>query len=168
GQTQIISRLPAKANQGAQNRLTQNQHFTSAVEMPARGNPRKTKIRFSSAFHRPWKSLRDSHISTAQATIFVLIQNQRKESQHPRPGLQTFRPVLGLENAPSTSITSRSNACSNSSRFVYGPGVYARDEMPACESSATRQSSRLITSQKPVTSSALKSGRANSSGRKCT
>ena len=34
----------------------------------------------------------------------------------------------------------RSNAYSRSSRFEYGPGRYARDEMPSCDSSQTCQS----------------------------
>src|SRR5260370_7526999 len=40
---------------------------------------RKTKNRFSIVSHRPWKSLRDSHIPTAAATT-------ARKSGNPKPG----------------------------------------------------------------------------------
>ena len=79
-----------------------NPHSPSAVEMPGRGNPRKTKPRFSSASHRPWKLLRDFHIPTARATTSCSHPKTKERSPAPpRPSSQSFRPVLGLENAGS-------------------------------------------------------------------
>ena len=54
-----------------------------AVEMPGAWKTRKTRPRFPFVSHSPWKSLRDSHISTAP-TIFVS-QNLQNQIQERRP-----------------------------------------------------------------------------------
>ena len=53
------------------------------VEMTGAWKTRKTKPRFPFVSHSPWKSLRDSHISTAP-TVFVS-QNLQNQTQERRP-----------------------------------------------------------------------------------
>ena len=66
----------------------------------------KLDIAFPTVAHRPWKSLRDSHIPTAP-TMLSFYEN-RSEQHRKEPGslpdpLQPFRPILGLENASPVS-----------------------------------------------------------------
>jgi len=54
------------------------------VEMTGHGKRGKPKSGFPIASHRPWKSLRDSHIPTAPATtIYLQNPTQRKEPLQP-------------------------------------------------------------------------------------
>ena len=65
---------------------TRRQRSRSAVEMTGCGQPWKTAIahamgaprRFPTAAHRPWKTLRVSHIPTAPTTLLSLSQNKTK------------------------------------------------------------------------------------------
>ena len=46
------------------------------------------------AFHRPWKSLRDSHISTAPTTVLALFKPLTKGVLRTRPLYPRFRLIL--------------------------------------------------------------------------
>jgi len=76
----------------------------SAVEMPGGGRRWKTlvsrygefklDIEFPTVVHRPWKSLRDSHIPTAPTIPCFSIpkQNQNPKERSPAPCLPHFTP----------------------------------------------------------------------------
>ena len=70
-----------------------------AVEMTGRS---KT-LRVS---HRPWKSLRDSHIPTARLLLYILKTYFRKEPSSP-PAPFPFRLILGLEKTEPDDSTRR-------------------------------------------------------------
>jgi hypothetical protein len=68
-----------------------------AVEMTGAWKTRKTEPRFPFVSHRPWKSLRDSHIPTAP-TVFCVSKpskpNSRKETLAADRFAPTFRLIL--------------------------------------------------------------------------
>jgi hypothetical protein len=72
-----------------------------AMEMPDRMENEETKTRFPFVSHRPWKSLRDSHIPTAR---LLLLPFPLKTKTKTKGGLaaelhSSFRLIVGLENA---------------------------------------------------------------------
>jgi hypothetical protein len=69
--------------------------------MPDRMENEETKTRFPFVSHRPWKSLRDSHIPTAR---LLLLPFPLKTKTKTKGGLaaelhSSFRLIVGLENA---------------------------------------------------------------------
>jgi hypothetical protein len=71
------------------------------MEMPDRMENEETKTRFPFVSHRPWKSLRDSHIPTAR---LLLLPFPLKTKTKTKGGLaaelhSSFRLIVGLENA---------------------------------------------------------------------
>ena len=74
----------------------------TAVEMPGGGQPWKTVIaaamgasrRFPTATHRPWKTLRVSHIPTAAAATPLLDENNERKAGFAAPQAPLFRLIL--------------------------------------------------------------------------
>jgi hypothetical protein len=78
-----------------------------AVEMTGRGKEENQQQVFL-LFHRPWKSLRDSHIPTASTTIllsFELKPKERNPAHHLSPSGSSFNENM-LPYIPFSSIES--------------------------------------------------------------
>ncbi|MGH9661166.1 MAG: hypothetical protein ACRD96_21645, partial [Bryobacteraceae bacterium] len=88
-----------------------------AMEMTGYGKRRKTKTRFPSAFHSPWKSLRDFHIPTASTTVSLYILNLKNrtrscgpwKSGNPKAGFPLFHRPDSLRRKESAYQYERRN-----------------------------------------------------------
>jgi hypothetical protein len=63
----------------------ENRQKQRAVEMSVPWKAWKTNPRFSTLPPAPWKSLRDSHIPTAPATVLIHLSNQNPDGRGASP-----------------------------------------------------------------------------------
>jgi hypothetical protein len=82
------------------------------------GKPGKTIKLFSHPSHKPWKSLRDSHIPSALRLIISIQFSNQKRSLPQLPIPLTFRLILQLEKTEvkKISLVTMAALCSSSSR----------------------------------------------------